>query len=335
VNNFFHQPLEQKKKLLSRDRAKRGYAPLETENFASLIGEKKPNDICEKVRFGPAVDTDNPYYCSKQGRAHFAPNEWGDESELFRSAITEYYSAMENVTSKLLEIIAIGLGVSACYFGPKMTKHTSILSLNYYPPVAMDWTRQPHSSSTTAPGDIDEQSPGTFLVPLQRHHRIAEHTDVSMITIVNQSPPTAEVPEESWGGLEIKVGSGQWMQVPYIPGVCISCCHKYVAMGLMQLAGALVVNIGDCLRDWSGGRLQSTLHRVALPSPLQSPLTSPLPRDCTGHTGCIWSSDRVAVAFFASPNFDAGNYSSKGFRTLALSHDKLSLTNGGVLFMNQ
>lgn len=225
VNNFFKQPLDQKKKLLSRDRAKRGYSPVETENFASLIGEKKPNDICEKVRFGPTLpgDSDDPYYRSKVARTHFAPNEWGDEAESFRSAIIEYYSALETLTDTLLEIIAIGLGVSVSSFRSKMNKHTSIMSLNYYPPVTVDAVDAirplPSSSSmiSSGPKDCDARSDiALFLSPSQQF-RIAEHTDVSMITIVNQSSSNS-TKEESWGGLEIKDSLGQWLPVPYVSG---------------------------------------------------------------------------------------------------------------------
>lgn len=60
-----------------------------------------------------------------------------------------------------------------------------------------------------------------------------------------------------------------------------------------------MVNIGDCLSDWSGGLLQSTLHRVALPIRNSDD-------DCITYSGSFVSTDRAAVAYFASPNYDAG-----------------------------
>ncbi|CAE7563741.1 DIN11 [Symbiodinium microadriaticum] len=98
AHDFFRRPIEEKMKVLSRDRAKRGYAPFETENFASLIGEKKPNDICEKIRFGPSLPAnsdEDPYYSSKLARSHFTCNEWGDQAAPFKCTVLEYYAAME------------------------------------------------------------------------------------------------------------------------------------------------------------------------------------------------------------------------------------------------
>ena len=198
---FFYQSDEEKKKLLSHDRAKRGYAPLETENFASLIGEKRPNDLCEKVRFGPSIPAESErcqYYSSKQARCHFTRNEWGDQSRSFQETVSSYYEAMEQLTSTLLHIIARGLMLSPDVFTSKMDRHTSILSMNYYPPICAQ----------------ADNSPSTQL-------RVAEHTDVSMITIVYQRTLSCSSCCMGWtgGGLEVWAGEeGQWTSVPHIAG---------------------------------------------------------------------------------------------------------------------
>lgn len=75
----------------------------------------------------------------------------------------------------------------------------------------------------------------------KERHRIAPHTDVSLFTIVAQEPFAS-----GDGGLEVFVG-GSWVPAPPIPG-CV------------------VLNVGDCLSDWSNGQWKSTLHRVAHPS---------------------------------------------------------------------
>ena len=46
----------------------------------------------------------------------------------------------------------------------------------------------------------------------------------------------------------------------------------------------LIVNVGDCLEDWSGGRLKSARHRVV--------------------SGIDDACDRYVVALFVSPNYD-------------------------------
>ena len=75
---------------------------------------------------------------------------------------------------------------------------------------------------------------------------------------------------------------------------------------MVRQAGALVVNIGDCLRDWTKGALRATLHRVALPSISPHDDTrTPHDDNDTILSNEMFSSDRTALAYFASPNYDA------------------------------
>lgn len=72
-----------------------------------------------------------------------------------------------------------------------------------------------------------------------------------------------------------------------------------------------MVNIGDCLRDWSGGRLVSTKHRVVLPVEVAEPHTNK-PSDtvrvdsgqATTNTAVnnVDSSQRLSLAYFVTPN---------------------------------
>ena len=167
--------------------------------------------------------------------------------------------------------------------------------------------------------------------------RVAEHTDVSMLTIVATSAPGLEIYEKS---------SATYQPVAHVPGVCvdghifntrsISLHHTlpysnvsskrsshlfsnipYTFFYLFRCTGALVVNIGDCLRDWSGGRLVSTKHRVVLPvvqntgatnergCSLQSPdrAHSIDPVNNTD-TARVVGSQRLSLAYFVAPNHD-------------------------------
>jgi isopenicillin N synthase-like dioxygenase len=63
--------------------------------------------------------------------------------------------------------------------------------------------------------------------------------------------------------------SGEWFDVPTIKG-------------------ALVVNIGDLMAEWTNDRWVSTLHRVINP-----------PRDIAN------DSRRISLVFFHQPNYDA------------------------------
>ena len=75
-----------------------------------------------------------------------------------------------------------------------------------------------------------------------------------------------------------------------------------------------MVNIGDCLRDWSGGRLVSTKHRVVLPVVQNTGATNE--RGCSvqnagkvhsidavQHTDTV-GSQRLSLAYFVTPNHD-------------------------------
>ena len=55
-----------------------------------------------------------------------------------------------------------------------------------------------------------------------------------------------------------------------------------------MIPGALVVNIGDLMAQWTNDQWISTRHRVANP-----------PRDAEGST------ERMSIVFFHQPNYDA------------------------------
>lgn len=81
------------------------------------------------------------------------------------------------------------------------------------------------------------------------------HTDYGLITLL----ATDNVP-----GLQIKPpGQSEWIRVKPVPG-------------------CFIVNLGDMFYRWTGGRFQSTLHRVLIPQ-----------------------QDRYSVAFFMEPNYHA------------------------------
>ena len=91
--------------------------------------------------------------------------------------------------------------------------------------------------------------------------RAGAHTDYGSLTIVRQ--------EAAPGGLEVFTMDGDWIPVPVIPG-------------------ALVVNIGDLMAQWTNDLWTSTRHRVRTPDPSAS-----------GDTR------RMSLVFFHQPNYDA------------------------------
>jgi isopenicillin N synthase-like dioxygenase len=75
--------------------------------------------------------------------------------------------------------------------------------------------------------------------------------------------------EDKPGGLEVRAADGTWHPVPIVPGT-------------------LIVNLGDLMAQWTNDRWVSTLHRVVNP-----------PRDR------ITGTERLSIAFFHQPNYDA------------------------------
>ncbi|MFD0363659.1 isopenicillin N synthase family dioxygenase [Nocardia sp. GCM10030253] len=93
--------------------------------------------------------------------------------------------------------------------------------------------------------------------PLPGQLRKGAHTDWGSLTILYQ---------DDIGGLQVRHGDN-WQDVPFVPG-------------------SFVINIGDMMAFWTGGRWVSTMHRV-----------------CNPPQGA--SNARVSIPFFHLPNHDA------------------------------
>lgn len=88
--------------------------------------------------------------------------------------------------------------------------------------------------------------------------RRQRHTDWGSLTVLYV--------EDDLGGLQVLRGEDEWLDVPAVPR-------------------SFVVNIGDLMAFWTGGRWASTVHRVVTPA---------------GDT-----SSRISIPFFYLPNHDA------------------------------
>jgi len=103
--------------------------------------------------------------------------------------------------------------------------------------------------------------PDQHTAPKPGQMRAGAHSDYGSLTLLRQ--------EDAPGGLQVFTKDGDWVPVPVVPG-------------------ALVVNIGDLMAQWTNDRWTSTRHRVANP-----------PRELTSGT------DRMSLVFFHQPNYDA------------------------------
>lgn len=110
-----------------------------------------------------------------------------------------------------------------------------------------------HVSSLTANFYYPQLAP-----PLPGQMRRGPHTDFGALTVLYQ--------EDNLSGLQVR-WRGEWLDVPAMPG-------------------SFVVNIGDLMAMWTGGRWASTMHRVVNPE------------RCS-------TSSRLSIPFFYQPNHDA------------------------------
>ena len=101
--------------------------------------------------------------------------------------------------------------------------------------------------------------PKTTVVPEEGQQRAGAHTDYGSLTILLPQPDTS--------GLQLKI-ENRWIDVPAIKGT-------------------FVINIGDLMELWTGGRWKSTLHRV-IAKPNQP--------------------GRKSLAFFHQPDWEAKIY---------------------------
>lgn len=272
ATKFFALPEAEKQQSVYQAPVPRGYIGVNKENFACLVGEKQPNDLVEKLRFGPMHITSDSqlanlpaYYQTKEARQHFFPNQMPVCPANAEPLLRQYYDAMGSVAQTLMQIFEQALGVPTGFLVSRMDKHPSILSFNNYPVLPED---QPVSK-----GQL----------------RIAKHTDIDVFTILHQ--------EDQPGGLEVLLPSSldkggkeenkeSWVGVPYVQGT-------------------LVINIGDCLSHWTGGAWKSTYHRVVLPLVPTSRVAAAGNEKNKMMEKNKKVEDRKAIGFFVALNYDA------------------------------
>jgi isopenicillin N synthase-like dioxygenase len=138
-------------------------------------------------------------------------------------AVSAYYAAMERICCALLHSIARSLGLAENFFDAAFERGLSTLRLLRYPPR----TEQELAACS---------EPGLWVAHQgQRCHLAgAAHTDSGFVTVLAQ---------DGVGGLQARTAGGEWIDVP-------------------PLEDALVVNFGQVLERWCGGRIRATQHRV-------------------------------------------------------------------------
>nr|CCA24179.1 2OGFe(II) oxygenase family protein putative [Albugo laibachii Nc14] len=193
---FLETSNAEKTKCAFRSPIPRGYSGVSKENFAILAGASRPNDLVEKYRMGP-ITTDS-MSDSKEYQLMYYPNKWPDNDTFeLQSSMEAYYAEMERLPHLLLRIFEVALKVPEGFFLQHMQNHTSILSVNHYPPIKKQIQK----------GQL----------------RLAEHTDVDLFTILRPDY------DDRYGCLQVR-HPHDWQSVPIIPGslvVNLGDCFSY------------------------------------------------------------------------------------------------------------
>ena len=182
---FFEQPLD-KKIAIKRPApgVSRGYNSLSDQSLGATLGVAAPPDLQESFAIGPLDTSEGPYWNSDFGRVHFYPNLWPASPSEFRTAVTDYYRAMEDLSVVLSRLFALALDLDEDFFIDKIDRHVSTMRLNFYP-------RQ-----------LRPAMPGQICA--------GAHSDYGAFTILKT--------EAAPGGLQVMRRTNDWIDVPVVPG---------------------------------------------------------------------------------------------------------------------
>ena len=112
-------------------------------------------------------------------------NRWPPDMPEFRAATMAYYAAMEAMTTRLVPVVAMALGLPPDYFAEAFAEPNCTIRLIHYPP-------QPN--------------------PEENEFGFAPHTDNNFITFLAQS---------ALPGLDVRTAEGEWIRPPAVPGTFV------------------------------------------------------------------------------------------------------------------
>ena len=179
---FFSLPLETKLALHPENpEINRGYAAKGSEGLNYSLGVADARrDLFEAFNIGPdSWPGDDPAYAAEAHRM-FAPNIWPEHPEQLRPALVKYFGEMQRLSSHLLWLFALALGIDPEFFAARCRHPTETMRvLNY----------------ERAPGEAE---------PSAGQQRMGAHTDYGIVTVLYADP----VP-----GLQIVGPDGDWHDV--------------------------------------------------------------------------------------------------------------------------
>ena len=185
---FFSLPLDEKMRCMAGPGVFRGYRPAGGAALARSRDIETPPDLSEAFGVNRFDDVEVARRSGlREGReAFFAPNIWPEHPDGFKQVFETHYAVMEDLTNRLMGLMALALGLNENWFDDKIRDHITNLTVNHYP--ALD----------------GPPAPGQF--------RRGEHTDWGSVTILYH---------DGRPGLQIKPSNGEWEDVPTVAGAFV------------------------------------------------------------------------------------------------------------------
>lgn len=179
LKRFFALPAETKALIeKTNSRYFRGWERVGSELTDNRIDYREQIDLSsEHEPYAPDIE---PMYLRLQG-----PNQWLTDDIMpgFRESVSRWFASMEHVANRLMEILAVGLGLEEHTFRELFGEHHhSLMKMIHYPPTPIG------------------------QAGVNAHH------DAGFLTILLQY----EV-----GGLQVKTQEDEWVDVPVIPGTFV------------------------------------------------------------------------------------------------------------------
>jgi len=205
---FFALPEEVKRKYKLPVAGQRGFTPFGVETAKGA----EHFDLKEFWHVGRDLPPGHPY------RDHMADNIWPDaELPEFREKVGWLYRALDAMGLKVLEAIAVYLGLDRHFFDPTVEVGNSILRLLHYPPVS-------------------KEGPNI---------RAGAHEDINVITLLLGA-------EE--GGLQVKDRDGVWIPINPPPGALVCNIGDMLRRGFARYSTPFFLHFNSdyCIRTLPG-----------------------------------------------------------------------------------
>jgi len=164
-----------------------GYAPFRAERLAASLGVMTPPDLKETFSAGPFGRT-GVQSADPAAAFVYSATPWPAALPSMPVAWHAYYTAMTELTARIMSLMAVGLGLADSFFEPFIDRHTAALRALHYPDLG---------GSAPEPGQL----------------RAGAHTDYGTLTLLRQ--------DDAPGGLQVRGADDQWHEVRSTPGAYV------------------------------------------------------------------------------------------------------------------